>query len=216
MQFKYDCPHCLSASAGFNVAFQWPVRHIGNESYLLAVCGVCNNGIVVRARDTSGNSFPDAIRSSFNFPNYHLVVVKTWPSSQVYYPEDMPSSVGTFYKQGVENLRGERWDAAGAMFRKTLDVSTKIMSPDLKSITLFKRIEKLVSGGFLTEAMGAWSHEIRLDGNDAVHDEEPETKGDAVSLQKFTEAFLTYAFSLPSMVARNRAKRELTAAPQEQ
>ena len=54
----------------------------------------------------------------------------------------------------------------------------------------------MVEGGTLTDAMGDWSHEIRLDGNDAVHDDEPETV-DARASQQFAEAVLTYAFTLP-------------------
>ncbi|PIW55628.1 MAG: hypothetical protein COW16_05100 [Sphingomonadales bacterium CG12_big_fil_rev_8_21_14_0_65_65_10] len=76
-------------------------------------------------------------------------------------------------------------------------------------MTLFKRINFMVEENLLTKAMGDWSHEIRLDGNDAVHDEEPETESDAIAMHKFAEAFLRYSFSLPSMVARNRAKRDV-------
>ena len=96
------------------------------------------------------------------------------------------------------------------MFRKSLDVSTKIVSPSDKDLTLFKRINKLVEAGLLTTAMGDWSHEIRLDGNDAVHDEEPETEADAKACRRFTEAFLTYAFSLPALVQESRAKRDMS------
>jgi hypothetical protein len=73
---------------------------------------------------------------------------------------------------------------------------------------LFKRINKMVAAGQLTPAMGDWSHEIRLEGNDAVHDDEPETEDDARAAQKFAEAFLTYVYTLPEMVRANRAKRE--------
>jgi hypothetical protein len=93
------------------------------------------------------------------------------------------------------------------MFRKSLDVATKVVRPELKALSLFKRIEALYDEGHITEAMRDWSHEIRLDGNEAVHDEEPETPEDAQSTQKFAEALLTYMFTLPSMVAQNRAKR---------
>jgi hypothetical protein len=55
--------------------------------------------------------------------------------------------------------------------------------------------------------MGDWSHEVRLDGNEAVHGEDPETGQDAETLQRFVEAFLTYSFTLPEMVKENRAKR---------
>lgn len=94
------------------------------------------------------------------------------------------------------------------MFRKALDVATKIIAPGSKKMTLFKRIEELSTQGLITKAMGEWSHEIRLDGNESVHDDEPETPSDAISMQRFTEAFLNYAFSLPTLVAANRSKRQ--------
>jgi hypothetical protein len=119
----------------------------------------------------------------------------------------VPENVETFYNKGLENLAASRWDAAGAMFRKSLDVATKRLAPEHRSDSLFSRINKMVEAGHLTQALGDWSHEIRLEGNDAVHDDEPETKEDAGATQKFTEACLTYSFTLPAMVEANRAKR---------
>ncbi|WP_143256060.1 DUF4145 domain-containing protein [Altererythrobacter xiamenensis] len=143
----------------------------------------------------------DFIRPKYEMRNF-------WPSRSIDVPENLPKNVENFYLQGLESLRAERWDAAGAMFRKSLDVGTKLISPELKSESLFSRINTLVERHLLTEAMGQWSHEIRIDGNGAVHDELPETESDANAIQKFTEAFLRYAFTLPSMVAQNRSKRD--------
>ena len=205
--FKRDCPHCLSKGASFSIRHQWEERGTSYAANLLAVCGVCNRGILILARSSSG-SFPTNLTSQVqDFPTSRLYIEEAWPDVSIELPDDMPPSVQSFYLQGIKNLAGQNWDAAGAMFRKALDVSTKILVPEHKKKSLFARIEKLVSSGKLTEAMGEWSHEIRLDGNDAVHDEEPESENDAQITQKFTEAFLRYSFTLPSMVARNRAKR---------
>ncbi|GGB92791.1 hypothetical protein GCM10011494_08970 [Novosphingobium endophyticum] len=208
VQFRSDCPHCLTRNAGFQVVFQWNLSDKSEQAYLLSVCGICNKGVIVHATKRGGGSFPDAVKHTFDFPKYPYEMFGISPAPNTSIPHDLPPNVQHFYQQGLENLASARWDAAGAMFRKTLDVATKILGPSDKSLSLFKRIEKLVSDGHLTEAMGAWSHEIRLDGNDAVHDEAPETETDVTILQKFSEAFLTYSFSLPRMVARNRAKRE--------
>ena len=207
-QFAHDCPHCLTKGAGFTIAYQWGSRGPLDRANLLAVCGVCNLGMTIESYDVGSSSHSDLIRNSVDYPGSRFLIRATWPQIELGIPEGVPENVGKFYSQGLENLRAERWDAAGAMFRKSLDVSTKIIDVESRDKTLFARINHLVTNGLLTPAMGDWAHEIRLDGNSAVHDEEPETGDDAAATQKFAEAFLIYSFSLPQLVAENRAGRE--------
>jgi len=142
-----------------------------------------------------------------SYPGTIYEIKREWPQATLVAPDDVPPNVARFYEQGLENLAQKRWDAAGAMFRKSLDVASKIIAADSKHLTLFARINKLHESGLITEAMKDWSHEIRLEGNNAVHDEEPESAEDAEATHKFTEAFLTYVFTLPAMVTANRARR---------
>lgn len=206
-QFPHDCPHCLSTAAGFTCTYQWQDRSFNYRAFVLAVCGICNNGLILRVDRRSQQQIPSLPGSNLNFPSSDIQLVETWPTTRLDKPSDVPDHIDNFYTQGLVNLRGRRWDAAGAMFRKTLDVSTKLIEPEHRAENLFIRIEKLVAAGHLTKAMGEWSHEIRIEGNDAVHDEKPETEADANAIQKFTEAFLRYAFTLPNMVEQNRSKR---------
>lgn len=211
-QFQRDCPHCATRAAGFYVAYQWPSKlhtHIAN---LLAVCGVCDRGITIVSMDKSANNHTDLTRASYLYPEPGYLILETSPPANDPRPEFVPDNVASFFEQGSENLKAGRWDAAGAMFRKTLDVATKTVSPSLRNLTLFKRIESLVDTGLLTPAMGDWSHEIRIDGNDAVHDDQPECENDARAAHQFTEAFLIYAFSLPQKVEKNREKRTASKA----
>ena len=105
-----------------------------------------------------------------------------------------------FYKQGMDSLTRKNFDAAGTMFRKSLDAGLRQIDPDGKG-TLEKRINALPSETGITPPMKGWAHEIRHLGNDAAHEDEPFTDGEAKSLQSFTELFLTYAFTLPGMLA---------------
>jgi hypothetical protein len=205
-QFKYDCPHCSTRSAGFIVVYNWP-GPVESFSNSLSLCGICNRGLILFTHDTLSRSHANLREGNLAFPSERFHVLEQWPENTITAPANVPENIGRFYLQGLENLRAERWDAAGAMFRKALDVATKQLDVALRSLTLFKRIEALFQAGRITEAVRDWSHEIRLDGNDAVHDEEPESSEDAEAAQKFTEAFLTYTFSLPAMVAENRSKR---------
>jgi hypothetical protein len=210
--FNGDCPHCQTRGAGFAVAYQWAVRGSAQKSNLLALCGICNYGVTLRISYKRGGQFPNLLQSSVSFPGVDYSIDKSWPSYNSETPTGVPDNVSSFYLQGLENLHHRRWDAAGAMFRKTIDTGTKLIDSELKSHSLFSRINKLVEKGLLTPAMGDWSHEIRLDGNSAVHDEDPETEQDATRAQKFTEAFLNYAFALPDLVATSRSTRPALAA----
>jgi len=182
------------------------MQHIAN---LLAICAVCNHGVTLKSIFRGGGGWhPDLLKYGLDFPGAEFAILDVWPKIEWAIPGGVPENVASFYLQGVSNVKAQRWDAAGAMFRKTLDVATKIACPEGRSLNLFNRINKMVQDGAISAAMGDWSHEIRLDGNDAVHDDEPETEGDARTSYKFTEAFLTYAFSLPKLVSDNRAKRD--------
>ena len=162
------------------------------------------------ADGASSNQHANLIQHPMDFPGDRFTVLATWPEFQNKAPEDVPPFVANYYEQGLENLAARRWDAAGAMFRKALDVATKQLRPDLASNKLYNRIEAMVEGQDLTPAMGQWSHRIRLDGNDAIHEEVPETEEDAAASQQFCEAFLTYAYTLPALVAQGQSKAEPT------
>lgn len=204
--FSYDCPHCLTRSAGFEVRFQWNSPVSPYHAQLLAVCGLCKQGLLILSSAASAPHL-DLSQCDVPYPGSHFEVMETWPKFMSACPDHVPANIETFYDQGLENLSAGRWDAAGAMFRKSLDVATKTLAPEHRSATLFKRINKMVDAGQLTPSMGDWSHEIRLDGNDAIHDDEPESEIDARATQKFAEAFLTYVYALPEMVRLNRKKR---------
>lgn len=211
-QFRYDCPHCLSRNAGFGVAFQWGARDNPAHANVLGVCGICNGGLVLKSWDTSGSPHASLTQYTQDYPGQRYAIIDSWPNYSAQTPDHTPENVARFYEQGMDNLQHARWDAAGAMFRKSLDVATKILAPQMRQETLYARIGKMVEDGQLTPSMGDWSHEIRLEGNGAVHDDEPETEQDARAAHKFAEALLTYSFTLPQMVNDNREKRETIAS----
>ena len=95
--------------------------------------------------------------------------------------------------------------------RKTLEISTKGIDQSLASKPLARRIDDLHASGKLTQDIKDWAHEIRLNGNEATHDEDPFTSEQVDSLRKFVEAYLRYTYSLPALVAENRQKRKVLA-----
>ena len=86
------------------------------------------------------------------------------------------------------------------MFRRALELAVRKLDPDApKRATLIERIERL-SNDVITPAMKQWAHQVRLGGNDALHDPEEFTIEEAQILRTFADLFLTYAFTLPTML----------------
>ncbi|MCY4431299.1 MAG: DUF4145 domain-containing protein [Rhodospirillales bacterium] len=120
-------------------------------------------------------------------------------------PEHTPDAVAKFFRQGRSSLQAGHYDAAGSMYRKTLETALKNAFPNLSGdLTLYKRIEAAKEQGGLTEALADWAQRIRGLGNNAAHEEEPFDENDAKMLDQFTELMLTYVFTLPGKLAEAR------------
>ena len=98
------------------------------------------------------------------------------------------------------------------MFRKVLDVALKDKFPEIEG-TLNKRIKKAEEQQGLTPELADWSHQIRLEGNEAAHGEEPFSEDDARRLATFTELVPLYLYTLPGMLKEARGSGDDNAAP---
>jgi len=112
------------------------------------------------------------------------------------------------FEQGADNARRKNTDAAAAMYRKALDVSTRELDPSLASKNLASRIDALHAAGRLTTDLKEWAHLIRLDGNAGAHDEEELSDEEITQLASFTDLFLTYTFTLPVQVMLRKEAAE--------
>jgi len=107
----------------------------------------------------------------------------------------------------MDSLTRRNFDAAGAMFRKSLDTDLKRIHSEGRG-KVQNRIDNLPEATGVTPAMKKWAHQIRDLGNNAAHEKAPFTEDEAKALQSFTELFLTYAFTLPGMVAARKPSAE--------
>ena len=209
--FKADCPYCNTKQAGFVMAYECRgTFHLAspNEPWsreppkwmTFAKCPVCSHGIISFI-DTGGGLPPSAVLApdERGFA-YIRVQIPSAPNHSA--PKFTPEAVSRFYSQGAANLP-QHPDAAGAMFRKALE---RAVSHAFPSITgkLFDRIQKAVKQGALTSDMGEWANQIRIDGNEAVHGEEPLSLPDARRLESFTDLVFRYLFTLPGMMKAAR------------
>ena len=113
-----------------------------------------------------------------------------------------PENVALFFKEGMANTPRHP-NAAGTMFRKTLETALKEKFPKYEG-TLYQRIQKAADNGKLACDMAKWAHHIRHLGNAAAHEEEPFSEDDARDLLSFTDLLLRYLYTLPGMLDKAR------------
>lgn len=207
----FDCPFCDTKRVSFVSRYDWSVPGDGVHKLFLGVCNACSSGVIFKLCLTRHVPAHDFINTSGDIQSNGMLIADAWPrivSDQV--PADVPEQVGSLFRQAQTCIRQMAWDAAGMTLRKTLEVSTKGLDPTLACKSLAARIDALHTNGKLTADVRDWAHEIRLDGNNAVHDEEPFTPEQTENLRAFVESYLRYTYSLPALVAQNRAKRTET------
>lgn len=202
-QLSLDCPHCQTEKAAFTPRQTCQINPGLSQSLLFSQCEVCGQGIiaVVPLPFTNVQQWINGSTSSLG------QILKIFPEKlERKVPPDVPPSVASAYLSGLDNLgRKNGANAAAIMFRRSIEIATKVIPEALNSGNLQKRIEALPLN-IATPAMKEWAHHIRLDANEATHDVEEFTEEDAKKLQLFAEMFLTYAFTLPAMMKRAKGE----------
>ena len=203
--FSNDCPHCSTKGASFEVLDEYRLPLSSRQIAAFVSCGVCGDAAVavfVDKREGARN-----LKSDYpgNPSSFGLLYFRPRPETPDA-PPHLPNNVRTYYLEAVENVRSGP-NAAGAMFRKALDVGLRHVAPEANG-RLVGRIDSAAKAGKITPDLAEWAHHIRLEGNDASHDEDPFTREEAKDLHRFTELVMMYFFSLPGMLKERRAKKE--------
>jgi hypothetical protein len=202
-----DCPHCRTVKAAFSAqSFQPSPPGQSTVFIMLFQCQVCWEGIIAKFQAPHQQVFHQWLQGQ-STPHTNMgqiSLIRYWPAQvETKAPDHVPDNVTSFYLQGMDNVARKNYDAAGTMFRKSLDTALKHLDPSGKG-TLQHRIDNLPATVAITPAMKEWAHEIRELGNDAAHEEDPFTEDEATTLKNFTELFLTYTFTLPGMLAARK------------
>ena len=158
----------------------------GTYTDVFAKCGHCGHGIIALFQggySSLEKFYTDEIKGVYPAP----------PSEDA--PLFTPERTKRFFQQGMSSLHIGNPDAAGAMFRKSLEsgLNEKFSSNERN---LIGKIKDAASKGLITDEMADWAHHIRISGNEAAHNDDY-TMEQARTLRVFTELVLTYLFELP-------------------
>lgn len=179
------CPHCGVDTPNLMMIFQQETFDSAGSSQMFwrfFVCARC--GQVVSVRSPARSTFISAI-----FPDARSV------------EEALPDRAKSYLQQAHDSLNAP----AGAIMLACSSVDSMLKDRGITKGSLYHRIEEAVSVGLITEDMGKWAHEVRLDANDQRHSDSDAalpTRADAERIIDFASALGNILFTLPARVQR--------------
>lgn len=204
-----DCPHCRTVNSGVTIVnvVQNP-RETAKWS-VFGICSACNSPVAVVV-SSGGGSNPGNYNGNILHHNSPFRLVEIYPRAPALeIPANIPDPVAKAYSQAEYSRMNGQYDAAAAMYRTAMERGLKDLSPGIAAWQLQKRIDQMAAQGMITAELKDWAHELRLDGNNAVHEEEA-TKETIEQMHQLCKFLLMYLYTLPEQVKAARARR---AAP---
>ena len=214
----YDCPRCGVKGITFDTqSYIQPI--IGANRYeIFGCCRSCNTSTVFLVRNTSRELFQNVMKKS-GIINPHIEVVKVVnivPINSNSVPKFLPEEIENPFSEALACQAIQAWNAAGCMFRTTVDLATKEQLQKLQAKkppkdlerNLSKRIVWLFSGEYISERLKDLSTCIRKDGNDAAH-EANLGKVDVEDLCDFTTLLLEELFTTPKRIEEATYRQQI-------
>jgi len=135
-------------------------------------------------------------------------------------PDFVPEPIGRIFHEASVCTAMQSWDAGGTMFRKTLDASTRSITPRPDSDAVVKppnwkaykdlrlRLDWLFEQKILSASLKDLSSCIHEDGNDAAHDLTGINQAEASDLSESSEMILRELYTVPGQIEANRRRRD--------
>ena len=187
------CPHCsvdnpnLGTTSTFQTTDDNGLNRRNWRTYGCARCG----GVVTASASPHDN-----------------VVMQVFPSIQQV-DGVIPDKVKNFLQQAIDST----FAPSGSVMLCASAVDSMLKERGYKDGTLYIRIKKAIDEGILTEDMGKWAHQVRLDANDERHADEnapmPTVENARQSIE-FAKTLAELLFVLPSKVTKGIAATTTT------
>lgn len=203
-----QCPHCGAENMTFDVISG--VDDTRGAASIFVRCRACQACAVAKFGFTqSGVAAYQLIQYSGNLAKHPIAaLIKVWPELEVLAaPANTPDKAARAFVEASHAKRSKLWNAACSSYRRCMELALKQFAPDVEAWKLERRIDKLAAEHRITPAIQEWAHELRLDGNEALHGEEDATEDMAEQMHHLTHFLLTYLYTLPQQIAQLRARR---------
>ncbi len=216
---RMHCQHCDTENSAFDVVSSFLTssnKITEGRTYhfdAFCICGVCGRATIAYlfGLDRGGN-LSNPHEMGVNPLNGGYKLIEQYPQDSTSdLPHHCPERILNLLGQASDNLRRKNWDSSGMASRKVLEVGTRMVirnrgdenlqaAIDLK---LKARIDAIWNAGFLTDDLKDWGHHIRIEGNEATHDDEID-EAEARELYGLADLFVRYVFMLPNILASRR------------
>lgn len=225
-QYVDDCPRCRAQRIAFEVkSITFVGQEYGWQNYYetFCVCGNCNRSTVflIAMRDPKTEV---ALKNSGGLIGFvgslnKLVSSKGFISTKDRdtqpAPEYLPDNIRAAFEEGAKCMAVGCFNAAGTMFRLSVDMTTKDKLPggEVDGLNyktrrdLGLRLPWLFDNGYLPDDLRDLSHCVKEDGNDGAH-QGTLSKEDALDLLDFTEALLKRIYTEPERLRLAKERRE--------
>jgi hypothetical protein len=211
------CPRCdkqssFDATGHLRITFDGGTAHPSNgqpyatfdERATGFVCRHCRQGFVVVESEWRGGTLR---RENPN--NYGAITWRGhhwWPVPGAVLHESVPAPVRSAFDEACKCLASDCPRAGAAMARCALE-GIVVDQGETKGL-LVQRLKNLADRGVLLPTLAAWSKEVRLLGNDAVHDLAVDVSmEDASQLVEFIRELAKYLYVLPHDLQKRLAKK---------
>ncbi|MDP8251491.1 DUF4145 domain-containing protein [Pseudochrobactrum saccharolyticum] len=207
--FVRKCIRCNTQSQLEVVHLAW---YGSLDAEIFCVCTACNLGSIYngqpygRLSELKGN-LDDTGRYFSKQPVFAL------PKTTIL-SDDIPKRVQELFYQAAMTRRLGLNDASGAMFRKTIDVASKLIyETDIRlqgntpANAARSRIAALKELKIIEEDIWELADVVLIDGNGAAHDVTPYTAEEAEALEELTDDLLDRLFVKPARISRVKEKQ---------
>lgn len=195
------CPHCGAERMTFGVTAAYP--YAGNFASHVAIghCGNCKEPVIASLQMPQNSKANLEHFQGDLLGTRELAVRNIWPKAPaIDAPQHLPEKIARAFVEAATARRVQLWNAACSSYRRCLELTLKQFAPDVAAPTLVKRIDKLAADHRITPDLKDWAHELRLDGNEAVHGDEEATQEITDQMHHLTYFLLTYLYTLPKQV----------------
>ena len=219
-----DCPRCGACQHTFDVLASIPAQcsRMDQRIEIFSCCRECKKAtiFVIGLRKSVGGSAAVSVMTQPNL-NHTFAVTGFINQSHVGAespPNHLPDGVRTAFEEATRAFAIGCWNAAGCMFRVSIDLATKEIhskkgGPD--RLPLSRRLSWLFDNGHIPSDLRDLATCINDDGNDAAHIAGL-NKEDAEDLLDFSRELLRRIYTEPARVkmANERRKRRRDKAKQ--
>jgi hypothetical protein len=198
LQIQYDCPHCGSLKASFNLVFyQELTKPLANNetkellyNYItLWQCLVCKYGLTlnITTRMQITRFIELNMCLSYNIKD-------SFPTKQQsYLNRFLPEKIFRMFNEAYSNLNAQNNTSCVLMLRKIIETTAKYF--ECQGFNLQQNIIELLNKNIHVSNIRNWLEIVRIYGNEAAHDDKIFTDIEAKELFDFTELFLLVMFA---------------------